>query len=93
MSETNVEFTTATINPWDNLSTGGKLATILAGLAVAAASVAASIFMAGAVLFAGAVFAIYQWLSGRSDHGNPERDLVKPDNSADVPQTADNSST
>ena len=93
MNQTNVEFTTATINPWGNLSTGGKLATILAGLAIAAASVAASIFMAGAVLFAGAVFAIYQWLSGHADHRNPERDLVQPEDSAAAQQASENPAT
>ena len=64
MNETNFEFNSNFNNPWSNLSAGAKVATVLAGLAIAAASVAASLFLAGAALFAAAVFATYRWVSG-----------------------------
>lgn len=65
MNEANFEFNLNQQNPWTGLSAGAKVATILAGLAIAAASLAASIFLAGAALFAGAVFVTYQWISDR----------------------------
>lgn len=63
MNETNFQFNSNFNNPWSNLSAGAKVATVLAGLAIAAASVAASLFLAGAALFAAAVFATYRWVS------------------------------
>ncbi len=72
MNETNFEFNSNFTNPWNNLSAGAKVASVLAGLAIAAASVAASLFLAGAALFAAAVFAIYRWASGLL--GKKERD-------------------
>jgi len=65
MNNASFEFDIKQITPWSSLSAGAKVATLLAGLVVAAASVAASIFMAGAALFAGAVFVAYQWIKGR----------------------------
>ena len=76
MNEANFEFNLNHINPWGNLSAGAKVATILAGLAIAGASIAASIFLAGAALFAGLVFAVYRWVCGDSDRRDSERDFV-----------------
>ena len=73
MNEANFEFNLNHGNPWSRLSAGAKVATVIAGLAIAAASVAASIFLAGAALFAGVVFVTYQWISnrfGRPDNGD-----------------------
>ena len=64
MNKANFEFNVNQVNPWGSLSAGAKVATVLAGLAIAAASVAASLFLAGAALFAGAVFVTYRWVSG-----------------------------
>ncbi len=77
MNHANFEFNLNHSNPWGNLSTGAKVATVLAGLAVAGASIAASVFMAGAALFAGLVFATYQWLSGKSTAAETENSIIE----------------
>ena len=77
MNEANFKFDLNQTNPWGSLSAGAKVATILAGLAIAAASIAASIFLAGAALFAGLVFATYQWASGRLRRKESKGDFVE----------------
>lgn len=77
MDKANFEFNMNQTNPWSNLSTGAKVATALAGLAIAAASVAASIFLAGAALFAGIVFVAYEWISGKSKNSEPENTIIE----------------
>ena len=77
MNEAKFEFNMNQVNPWGSLSTGAKVATMLAGLAVAGASIAASIFLAGAALFAGVVFVTYQWIKGNTDWMESESSIVE----------------
>lgn len=77
MNETNFEFNSNFTNPWNNLSAGAKVASVLAGLAIAAASVAASLFLAGAALFAAAVFATYRWVSGLTGKSQKDNSVIE----------------
>ena len=77
MNEANFEFNLNQANPWSNMSAGAKVATVLAGLAIAAASIAASIFLAGAALFAGLVFATYQWVGSKFGRNKNKDDVVE----------------
>ena len=90
MSQTNFEFNLNQANPWGSLSAGAKVATVLAGLAIAAASIAASIFLAGAALFAGAVFVIYHWASGKFRRKAGKEDLVEAEYTEVTTKTAEN---
>ncbi len=77
MNKANFEFDLNQTNPWSTLSTGAKVATALAGLAIAAASVAASLFLAGAALFAGFVFVAYEWISGKSKKSESDDTIIE----------------
>ena len=76
MNNANFEFNLNHANPWANLSAGAKVATVLAGIAIAAASIAASVFLAGAALFAGVVFATYHWVSSKFSRKQSAQDAV-----------------
>ena len=51
---------------WTELTTGAKVATGIAGIALIGAALAASIFLAGAALFSGLVMMAYQTFSGKA---------------------------
>lgn len=72
MNNANFEFNMNQENPWAKLSVSAKVATVLVGLVVAAASLAASIFLAGAALFGGLVMMAYTAWNGRK-HKQPSR--------------------
>lgn len=79
MNKANFEFNLNQTNPWVNMSSGAKVASVIAGLGIAAASVAASIFLAGAALFAGAVFFTYNWISDKADKAESENSIIDAD--------------
>lgn len=89
MDQANFELNMKQINPWGNLSAGAKVATVVAALAIGAASVAASIFFAGAALFAGAVFVIYRWASGLFGRGKAGDDTVVAEYTEVTPKPAE----
>ena len=79
MNKANFEFNMNQTNPWVNMTSGAKVASVIAGLGVAAASVAASIFLAGAALFAGAVFFAYNWISDKSGKSESDNNITVTD--------------
>ena len=87
MNKANFEFNLKHENPWNNLTVGAKFATVLAGLAIAAASVAASIFMAGAALFAGAVFVAYQWINEHFNQKESGNNVIEAEYAKEEPGT------
>ena len=78
MSNANFEFNLNQENPWAKLSMSAKVATVLVGMVVAAASLAASIFLAGAALFGGLVMVAYTAWNGRK-HKQPSQPQPKSD--------------
>ena len=76
MNNANFEFNMNQKNPWAEMTSGAKVATAIAGLGVVAASLAASLFLAGAALFSGLVFATYRWISSQSNKENNEVTII-----------------
>lgn len=72
MNNANFEFNLNQENPWSKLSISAKIATVLVGLVVAAASLAASIFLAGAALFGALVMMVYAAWNNRQQQ-QPDR--------------------
>ncbi len=72
MNKANIEFNLNQDNPWSSMSAGAKAAIAIAGLGIVAASLAASLFLAGAALFAGVVLIAYKWISDKTGKSEPE---------------------